>query len=924
MKVFLTPENTMLDQVVVTGYGSGKKLGSVVGAVSVVGEKVIENTPASNFIDALQGQVAGLSINSASGEPSSTSNSIILRGRNSLSQDVTPLFICDGAPVDESFFTSMNPADIENVTVLKDAASIAIYGSRGANGIIVITTKKGKFGSNAKATFRASYGWSKMVHDNATMMNSQQYIQFRDIIGQPVADKIRNLVDNYGVSTNWRDEIFRDNQPTYSVDASIRGGSESVSYYLSLGHYSMEGIEYNSGLNRQTLSWSIDAKVNNWFRVGFIGNAAMAHYDRNYDSDNPTVATPSGNAINVSNPTILSRVALPYDTPRSYSFNENGDLVWGPRTELFYYTGDGTWTFPWWDYSYRHYRNNELSGNMRLYEQLNPIKGLTIRAQQAFQGQDARSGQTIDPYKTFNTAFGRPVGSAALGSINAGSNSESFSRYYQFAYTNTAEYRNTINNVHEFSVLLGQESIITRSESFGVSTTGTTDIRMNLLDQGNFTDINRVSFGKGEVVINSYFLNGNYSYDDRYFFDFSVRRDGNSRFAPGNRWATFGAFGLMWNLTNESFLKGKTTWLDDLRLHYSYGATGNSNIGNFAWQGAVTDGSQYNGSASTVLSGSENPKLTWETVYSHDLGVNVRLFDRLSIAADWYSKRTEDMIYTIPYSLTTGVSTGAANVCSMSNKGIEVDIQGDIFKNKDWYVGARVQFNYNRNRIIELWDGNEEFVEANSGLIQKVGDVCRQFYMVRYVGVDPADGKQVWLDKNDNPTKTFPSDAFVCTGKSADAPWIGGFGVNARWKGLSASVNFSWQSGKYMVNNDKFFITNPTDMYSTNQTIESLNVWTTPGQVTDIPKFGEKLEMEGTNFLEDASFTRLKNLTVAYDFPSKLINKWGLSGLQLHFTGRNLWTITNFSGYDPEIPSNIVQFQYPNTRQYEFGIEVSF
>ena len=921
MKIFMDNDTKVLDQVVVTGYGSAKKLGSVVGSVSVVGAAEINNTPASNFIDALQGQVSGLAINSGSGDPSSDKTSIILRGRNSLTQDVTPLFICDGAPIDESFFVSMNPADIESVTVLKDAASIAIYGSRGANGIIVITTKKGKFGGEATATIRANYGWSQMVPDNVEMMNSQQYLHFRnDIVGQPLSSTVENLIKNYGVSTNWRDELFKSSAPTYSIEGSVTGGSENVNYYISLGHYSMDGIIQNSEMNRQTLSWSIDAKINSWFRMGFSGNAGFRRWQQNYYNENPV---DDEGAMMVNNPTVLARMALPYDTPRSYSFNDNGDLVWGAPTPLLHYTNG--WTLPWWEYTINHYKNTELMGNMRLYEMITPVKGLTIKAQQAMEGSDTRNGSVRDPYKSFETDFGRQVGSAEIGKINPGSNSEAFSRYYQFTYTNTAEYKFGFNNVHSGSILIGQESIIRRSEGFDVSTSGTTDKRMQLLDQGTFTDINRVHFSKGEIVINSYFLNGNYGYDDRYFLDFSVRRDGSSRFASGHRWSTFGAFGLMWNLANESFLKGKTTWLDDLRLHYSYGATGNSNVGNFAWQGKVEPGNNYNGESSIILSGAPNPELTWETVYSHDLGVNFRVFDRLSVTADWYYKRTENMLYPIPFSLITGVSQGTYNACSMSNKGIEVEVQGDIFKNKDWYVGARVQFNYNKNQITELWDGNEEFVEANTGLIQKVGDVMSQYYLVRYVGVDPADGKQVWLDKNDNPTKTFPSDAYVCTGKSAYAPWIGGFGATVRWKGLSASVNFAWQSGKYMINNDRFFTCNPTDFATFNQSVNALNMWTTPGQVTDVPAYGESLHLgEDTSWLEDASFTRLKNLTVAYDFPKALVNKWGLKGLQLHFTGRNLWTITNFSGYDPEVQSNMVQFHYPNTRQYEFGIEVSF
>ena len=919
MTVTMEADSHVLDQVVVTGYGSAKKIGAVVGSVALVGEEVFQNTPAANFVDALQGQVSGLAINSNSGDPNSNDNTVILRGISSLTASSEPLYVCDGAPVSATFFNSMNPDDIESISVLKDGASISIYGARGANGIIVITTKRGKFGSQAKATIRANYGWSQMVPDNVDMMNSQQYMEFRDLIGQPLNAGVKNLINNYGISTNWRDEMFKSTAATYSLEGSITGGTDKATYYVNLNHYYQDGIIEHSMMKRTTLSWSLDAKINDWFRVGFIGNAAYKYYESNSAVD------PS--SLYLDNPMLLARMALPYDSPRAYSFNDNGDIVWGNPVEKLPYSGI---TMPWYFYSYNHAGSNRLSGNMRLWEAITPIKGLTIKAQQAFEGYDARGSSTTDPRKTFMTAMGDKIGSGEVGTLITGSNSESFSRYYQFTYTNTAEYMTTFNEKHDVSLLVGQESIIARSNGFGVATSGTSDIRMNLLNQGTTVVIGNVSYSKAEEVRNSFFVNGSYSYDDRYFVDFSYRRDGSSTLAPGHRWANFGAAGVMWNLKNEFFKE--STILNDLRVHYSYGSAGNDAVSSFMWSGDIVSNGQYGASggttpnSATTYDGFYNPDLHWETIWTHDLGVNVRLFDRLSAGVSWYKRTTKDMIYEIPFSLVTGVSSGLYNIASMCNKGIEVELNGDIFKNKDWYIGARVQFNYNRNRILELWDGNHEYVLANTGLTLEVDKPAYTYYLVRYVGVDPADGKQVWLDKNDNPTKTFPTDAYVNTGKSQYAPWNGGFGATVRWKGLSASCNFIFQSGKYMLNNDRYFICNPTEFgASYNQSVKAASFWREPGQVTDVPALGEDLQLcDDTSWLEDASFTRLKNLTVAYDFPKTLVNKWGLKGLQLHFTGRNLWTITNFSGYDPEPQTNMVRFQFPNTRQYEFGVEVSF
>ncbi len=917
MHIALDDAAVNLDQVVVTGYGSGKKLSSVVGNVSVVGNKVFKDTPAPNFLDALQGQVTGLNINSYSGDPSATNQAVILRGVNSLSLSSTPLYICDGAPISAASFNSMNPNDIENVTVLKDASAIAIYGSRGANGIILITTKKGKFNTEAQVTITGKYGWSAMVQDNIDMMTSEQYVKYRDLIGQPVNDEARKVVNDYGISTNWRDELFKSSAPSYEFGATVRGGSEALGYYLSLTHGSVEGIIEHSALQRTNLNFSLESKVKSWLRMGFSGNLAFRKSDVNAQT------VEESDKLYVENPMLQARIALPYDSPRYYTVDESGRPVFGDKAMYLHYSGLKT---PAWSYKNVSRGSNRITADMRLYEEITPISGLILRAQQAMYAYDNRYSATADAYETFYTPMGDKMGSNNEGYINPGSASESFSRQYQFTYTNTAEYTFDVADVHHIRALVGQESIITRSKGFGVSTSGQSDYRLNLLNQGTSVKMSDVKFSQAEVINNSWFFNGNYDYDNRYFLDFSVRRDGSSRLAPGHRWGSFGAFGVMWNIKNEKFLE-ETNWIDDLRVHYSWGVVGNANVDNFAWQGTVGNYSgSYAGEGGIGVSGASNKDLTWEKVYSHDLGVDFAFLNRFKLNATWYRKVTKDMQYKVPYSLTQGVESALANVASMSNTGVEVELNADIYKDRDWYVGARVGFAYNKNKVEELWDGVLENPLPNTGLIDKVGDVARQYYAVRYVGVDPADGKQVWLDKNDNPTKVFPADALVCTGKSAYAPWTGGWGLNARWKGIAVSTNFVWQSGKYMVNNDAYFIRNNNFGTSYNQNADMLNVWTHPGQVTDIPAYGETITYAGddTRWLEDASFMRMKNLTVSYNFPEKILDVLRLSDLQLHFTGRNLWTITSFSGYDPEPQTNMVQFQYPNTRQYEFGIQVSF
>ncbi len=260
VKITLKPDTELLDEVVIVGYGTGKKLGSVVGSVASVGGKKLEKNPTVNFTDALAGQVSGLSVLSSSGDPSKSAT-IRLRGVNSINAGNTPLFILDGAPISSSVFNSLNPGDIENITVLKDASSTAIYGSRAANGVIVITSKKGKFDQKANVTLRAQYGFSSMVQDNVEMMNSSQYIQFRELVGSPVPQTIKDRVEKYGIDTNWRDEVFDSHAPTYTLDAVINGGGSNMSYYLSLNHHEQEGIIAQSGLRREALRFNFDTRV---------------------------------------------------------------------------------------------------------------------------------------------------------------------------------------------------------------------------------------------------------------------------------------------------------------------------------------------------------------------------------------------------------------------------------------------------------------------------------------------------------------------------------------------------------------------------------------------------------------------------------------------------------------------------------------
>ena len=565
----------------------------------------------------------------------------------------------------------------------------------------------------------------------------------------------------------------------------------------------------------------------------------------------------------------------------------------------------------------REVTRRQVTANINLYEELTPIKGLTIRAQQAVDAFD----YDLDNIGYQQDDLITPMGDKYAGST--GYRQKSFQRYYSFTYTNTAEYKFNIGD-HNATVLAGQESIITKNNSFGVFTQGHTDNRQLLLTQGTTVSIGDLSHSITESVFNSYFFTGSYNYAEKYYVDLSFRRDGSSKFAPNNRWANFWSVGAMWNAKKENFL-ADVDWLNELEVKASYGTAGNSSIDDYMFYGLIGSGSIYNGNGSLGISQASNYELTWETVASANVGVSFRVFDRVSVDIDAYHRKTTDLLMPIPYSYTTGYDSGWGNIGAMVNKGVDINLDVDILKMRDFEWKLRANMNYNKNEITELFNGRDEYALPNYGMMYKVGHSMGEFYYVRRAGVDPRDGQQVWYDKDGNLTKVYNEERdAVLLGKEMFAPLTGGFGTSISWKGLTVSADFTWAAKKYLINNDNYFIENPNFGSDWNQTTHMLDMWTTPGQVTDVPHYTSQIQFDD-HLVENASFMRLKNLTVQYTLPKAVVKHLGdVQNINVFFTGRNLWTVTSYSGYDPEPDSNLVAFYYPNTRQLVFGAEITF
>ena len=907
MTVVLQVDSHTLEQVVITGYGSAKKLGSVVGSIASVDKKKLESIVTPNFTDALAGQVSGLSVLSGAGDPSQSAT-IRLRGINSIQSSSQPLFILDGAPIDAAFYATLNPADIESITVLKDAASTAIYGARAANGVIVLTSKQGKYSEQVSLSVRAQYGIAGPTSDGVEMMNSKQYVKFRDLIGQPVSDEVRTLVDKYNINTNWRDEMIDNAAPTLDVNATMQGGGQTVNYYISFNHHKQDGLIEMSKMHRNTLNARINARLNRFFKIGFTTNLGVQRYSQNAEWS-------ATGAIYAANPLVFARKAMPFDTPYQYTIDENGKMIKGDRAIGLKYSG---MVMPWWYNAHRNYYRNKLTLNTSVTETFTPLEGLTFQALQSINGLESMNHGSFSPYDAFVDGMGNKI-DAMKGSVSASS-----SRYYQFTLSHTAEWRKQFGD-HYVGILLGEETRIERSRGLSAYSEGQTDSRLLLLPHGTTVAPGDLGDSFGEEVANSLFANAEYNYKEKYYVTGSIRRDGSSKFAPGHRWGTFWSAGAKWDLKKEDFLKD-VEWLNDLSLSVNYGTTGNdSGTGSYGYFGSYGVGGLYNGESSLGIASMSNPDLTWETTAKWNVGLNFSIFDRAHFQVDFYRNKSTDMLMSIPYSMTTGFSSGIGNVAAMTNTGVEANVDVDILKTKDFYWSFKANVGYNKNEITELFQGRDEYVLANTGLKMAVGHAYGEFFQVRFAGVDPMTGAPLYYDKDGNKTKKFNEERdAVFLGKKRYAPWTGGFGTNFRYKNVSLIADFAWVAGKYMMINDDYFIANPQLATGWNQRVEMLNIWTTPGQITDIP--GAKYDVQFTDqMLQNASFLRMKTLSIQYEFPKKWMQATRyIKGVKVFGIARNLFTITPFEGYDPEPDQNLVQFNYPNTRQFVFGAEISF
>jgi len=922
MRIVLESDSHTLEGVVVTGYGSARKLGTIAGSVSSVSGDALSLRPSASVSDALQGQVAGLQVFTSSGEPSAVS-SMTIRGVTSINAETEPLYILDGSEISSNTFVSLNPNDIENITVLKDASSTAIYGSRAANGVVIVTSKKGKFGEAPTVLVSAQYSVSEVAHDGTEVMDANQWFKFQEMINpsnltNESFQAMKNYYQKYNIGTDWVDRFLGNTSPISQIDASVRGGSQNTAYLVSFSHYDADGLYDDSNMRRETLRANLEFNITPWLKVGTNSNLA-------YNKTQTTLVI-NGETTSVYNKPWAAHAYFPTQTTHEIlglAYNPDGTIDYansafngyGEKLKWYSLNLGGRGSF---DPDYLASKQPEIQRRVRInenaYVNISPIKGLNLRSSVGLDWNDLRVS-----YKAYNL-----VADGFGDKMPTGQASEQFSNFYRWTVTNTAEYKFNILDDHDVTVLLGQESMTNKTESFGVMRTGLVDNRLMLLSSTSNTSPLVPSHSITEEVRNSWFGMLNYSYANKYFLDLSIRRDGSSLFAKDHRWGTFGAAALMWNVSNESFMDVTKDWLKDLQFRVSYGSTGNSGIDPYLALGLVgASSSMYIDASGTVIANASNADLTWEKVKTFNIGLSGRLFDRVDFDLQYYDKVTSDMLMSIPYSYTTGFSAGYGNVAEMYNRGFDFTIGVDIIKNKDWYWNVKVNGNYNKNKVTKLFQGLDSYVLGDFQMLE-VGHDMGEYYMVRWSHVDPADGQSVWLDKDGNYTKIYSEANRVQTGKSWVAPWSGGLSTTVAWKGLQLDVQFTGMFDRYMFNNERMWLEDPQANGKYNLASSMLNMWMKPGDKTSIPA-ANAVRQADTMWLEDASFVRLKYLQLSYTLPKNWLDQTGfIKGAKVFLVGRNLLTFTGYKGYDPEVNNTMTFGDYPNTRQYSIGAQLTF
>ena len=929
LNISLEAESMNLDEVVVTGYGNFSK-SSFTGSANTLRADMMKNVPVMTVEQKLQGMTTGVNITSSSGQPGAN-QSIRIRGMGSFNASQEPLFVIDGVPVTSgslstggadaaymnnsktNIMSTLNPSDIENITVIKDAAAASLYGSRVANGVILITTKQGKAG-RTQVSLNIAGGFSDAAVDfRPTLSGDQRYELLYEGLYNYALDKQMKSPSEYAGQeigkyayvpelgyTDWRKELLR-TAIHQNYEASVSGGNERTTFYASLGYNSQEGLAKNSSLDRYSARLNMSQKVGKYGEVG--ANVMFTQMNQEMNEERGSSINPFLDVAMLMNPSMTVR-----DKDGNYVGAYPGTTL-NPLRDILT------------DYNRTRMTRMFSTG----YASIEPLKGLKLKETLSYDYTIQKDSRYFNPL----SAAGPKSGSDAQ-------TSKGFIEYGKLISSTSLNYVHTFNYKHHLDVLAAYEI-----ESYQTDKASGERSRLpsnsNLVEPDNASVLNSFISSTQAYRMLSYLSRLNYDYDDRYYIAGSFRRDGSSRLSPKNRWGNFWSVSGMWHLSNESFMKPIKHILSDVKIRASYGVNGNQPGSLYGYMGLYTYGQSYMGGFGSYESSLANPNLKWEKNYNLNIGLDLAFLSRIFLSIEYYNRDTKDLLYSLPISATTGFTNYLSNVGQLNNKGVELELRTINFATPHFNWSTVLNLSHNSNKIISLNGQLEQSIEG-TWFIHKVGLPYHTFYVKEFAGVDPQNGDALYytntLNKDGSYSREITNDiskAQAIPYKSVNPKISGGLTNILNYKQLDLSFTLTYSLGGYSFDKLGTYIENgTTNIYTSKYNLPAyaMDRWQKPGDQTDIPRFVYNQSASDNNssrYIHSTDHLRLKNLTLGYTLPREWTRKVMVNKARFYFSGSNLLTWAKWKQYDPETPVNGEVFcEAPPMRTFSFGVQLTF
>ncbi len=922
LNVTMSENSTTLDEVIATGYSTVKK-SAFAGSASVVKMAERADIPTNDFKSLLQGSAPGVQLSSSSGALGASTN-VTIRGLGSFNASTSPLYVIDGVPVMTSIssgqsggtdiMSTINVSDIENVTVIKDAAAASLYGSRAANGVIVITTKTGK---NGKASFNAKADWGfsqyatdyrpvmggperretfwEGLYNQALYLNNKTETQAKEYADANIDDWAPQPKKGTPLTewTDWENELFNNSAPYENYEFSASKGDKKSSFYTSLSYNNQDGIVRQQNLERFTGRLNVKYKMTDKLQLG--ANILFSRIKQFGSNEGTTYTSPLYSSRHK-----VSASDYIYELDGSYNTNllENGER--NPKSAL--------------DFNYKRQLIDRSFNTV--FANYTIIDGLIFNTTLSLDHTNSEYKSWTDPRSTD-------------GMNNNGSLSNNFYQYDQMVWKNNLTYNKTLNNVHNLDAIIGYEAHEYKRKYISGTKENFPNVDKEQISNGSVTTDLSGSGDNGWRLI-SYLGNVNYNYDNKYYLGLSARTDASSRLYTNSRWGTFWSVSGAWRVSSEEFMNNISNSLSDLRLRASYGTNGTLPSGFYGYMDLVSFGYEYNSKPGILETQIGNKNLKWEKNYNLNLGIDFRLFNKIGATVEYYKRQTSDLLMDMDLSLVTGFSSILTNVGEVQNTGFEVDINANIIEKNNFSWTSSMNFGQNKNKIIDL-GGQEQIV--GSYTIRNVVQSYYQYYLKDFAGINPETGyPQYYINDpknlNDRSVTENAGKANYITYKSPDPKLSGGWTNNLKYKLFDLNFLFTYTLGGYSYDRGAQKLEHAGK--SEKGAIQALyrDRWKKPGDITNIEMFmvGNPYSMASvinSRRIHSSDHLRLKNLTFGFSLPKEIVRKANLENVRLFFSGTNLLTWAAYDGYDPEIPRNgIYYFETPKMKTYTFGVDI--